>query len=181
MLPTMKWSIQGSIFTAHPTFLLDCQALKMEAVCSSETSVTTYQSTWSNIPEDLELCKYCCEHLKSHNNELKNPTPSSYLPTFSGQCPCCSAFYPLHHTGEIRRDLSCTNSVSILDTFTVSLHVLTGKDKTIRQLQSLPVTYANRMTAFKSAEISVWLDWSIFVCFNVYTPKRGIQSVYIIN
>jgi hypothetical protein len=72
MLPTLKQSIQGSIFRVLPAFPLNCQALKMETVYSSETSVPIYQSTWSNIPEDLELYQYCYEHLISHKNDELN-------------------------------------------------------------------------------------------------------------
>jgi len=30
-----------------------------------KTLVTIYQSTWCNIPEDLNFKKYCCKNLKS--------------------------------------------------------------------------------------------------------------------
>jgi hypothetical protein len=39
--------------------------LKMEAICSSETSVATQQTTRRHIPEDDTLHNYRCENLKS--------------------------------------------------------------------------------------------------------------------
>jgi hypothetical protein len=39
--------------------------LKMEAICSSETSVDTQRTTWRYIPEDGILHNHCCENLKS--------------------------------------------------------------------------------------------------------------------
>jgi hypothetical protein len=40
--------------------------LKMEAICSSETSVATQQTTRHHIPEDDTLHSHCCENLKSY-------------------------------------------------------------------------------------------------------------------
>jgi hypothetical protein len=40
--------------------------LKMEAICSSETSVATQQTTRRHIPEDDTLHKHRCENLKSY-------------------------------------------------------------------------------------------------------------------
>jgi hypothetical protein len=37
----------------------------MEAICSSETSVATQQTTWRQIPEDDTLHNHRCENLKS--------------------------------------------------------------------------------------------------------------------
>jgi hypothetical protein len=41
-------------------------ALKMEAICSSETSVVTQRTTPSHIPEDDILHNHRCENLKSY-------------------------------------------------------------------------------------------------------------------
>jgi hypothetical protein len=41
--------------------------LKMEAICSSETSVATQETTRRHIPEDATLHNHCCENLKSYN------------------------------------------------------------------------------------------------------------------
>jgi hypothetical protein len=43
----------------------------MEAVSSSETSVSIYQTTWRNIPEDSHLDTRCFENLKSHISVLR--------------------------------------------------------------------------------------------------------------
>jgi hypothetical protein len=40
-------------------------ALKLEAICSSKTSVATQQNTWCHIPEDDTLDNDHCENLKS--------------------------------------------------------------------------------------------------------------------
>jgi serine/threonine protein kinase len=39
----------------------------MEAICSSETSVTTQETTRRHIPEDDTLHNHLCENLKSYN------------------------------------------------------------------------------------------------------------------
>jgi hypothetical protein len=54
-----------------PAFtLVSCSAyfstLKMEAICSSETSVDTQLTTRRYIPEDGTLHNHCCENLKSY-------------------------------------------------------------------------------------------------------------------
>jgi hypothetical protein len=41
--------------------------LKMEAICSSETSVETQWTTWRHIPEDDTPHNHGCENLKSYN------------------------------------------------------------------------------------------------------------------
>jgi hypothetical protein len=41
--------------------------LKIEAICSSETSVETERNTWRHIPEDDTLYNHSCENLKSYN------------------------------------------------------------------------------------------------------------------
>jgi hypothetical protein len=41
--------------------------LKMEAMCSSETSVDTKRTTWRYIPEDGTLHNQRCDNLKSYN------------------------------------------------------------------------------------------------------------------
>jgi hypothetical protein len=41
--------------------------LKMEAICSSETSVNTQRVTLRSIPEDGTLPNHRCENLKSYN------------------------------------------------------------------------------------------------------------------
>jgi hypothetical protein len=41
-------------------------ALKMEAICFSETSVDFWRTTWCYIPGDSTLHNHCCENLKSY-------------------------------------------------------------------------------------------------------------------
>jgi hypothetical protein len=43
-------------------------ALMMEAASTSETSITFYQTTWRNNPEDSHLCTRRRENLKSDEN-----------------------------------------------------------------------------------------------------------------
>jgi hypothetical protein len=42
--------------------------LKMEAICSSETSVASQQTTRRHIPEDYTLHNHRCENLKSYKS-----------------------------------------------------------------------------------------------------------------
>jgi hypothetical protein len=42
-------------------------ALKIEAICSSETSIAAQHTTWRHIPEDDTLCNHRCVNLKSYN------------------------------------------------------------------------------------------------------------------
>jgi hypothetical protein len=54
-----------------PAYLLvlaetNSSTLKMEAICSSETSVETQQITQHHIPEDVTLHNHHCENLKSY-------------------------------------------------------------------------------------------------------------------
>jgi hypothetical protein len=42
------------------------ESLKMKAVCSSETLVTIYKSTWHHNPEDHHLHLHHHENLKFH-------------------------------------------------------------------------------------------------------------------
>jgi hypothetical protein len=44
--------------------------LKMEAICSSETSVETQQTTRRHIPEDDSLHNHHCENLKSYMEKV---------------------------------------------------------------------------------------------------------------
>ena len=66
------------------TCVAGSKTLKVEAACFSETSVTVYQSAYSNIPEDCNLrqCKWhfffkCFVREKCHNN--KNLLINTYL------------------------------------------------------------------------------------------------------
>jgi hypothetical protein len=44
--------------------------LKLEAICSSETSVDSQRNTRRYIPEDGTLQNYRCESLKSYNEDF---------------------------------------------------------------------------------------------------------------
>ena len=52
-----------------------------------------YQSTRRDAPEDLDLHERRCEDLKSRSIYLCVQSPSRYLPTSSGQSPCCCVMY----------------------------------------------------------------------------------------
>jgi hypothetical protein len=60
-----------SLPPAYLLFLAEIisSTLKMEAICSSETSVATQQTTRPHIPEDDTLYNHRCENLKSYTLE----------------------------------------------------------------------------------------------------------------
>jgi hypothetical protein len=67
-----KCSIYQYSLRLPPAFtLVSCFAyystLKMDATCSSETSVDFQQTTRCYIPEDRTLHNHCCENLKSYS------------------------------------------------------------------------------------------------------------------
>jgi hypothetical protein len=70
---THRLHLQGrrNNFCLPPVYLLVLaeiisSTLKMEATCSSETSVATQQTIQRYIPEDDTLHNHCCENLKSY-------------------------------------------------------------------------------------------------------------------
>jgi hypothetical protein len=44
---------------------VDCLALKMDVICSFQTSVTVFQRTRRNISEGLNPHQHCCYNFKS--------------------------------------------------------------------------------------------------------------------
>jgi 3-polyprenyl-4-hydroxybenzoate decarboxylase len=66
--------------------------LKREAICSSETSVATQQTTRRHIPEDDTLHNHRCENLKSYNDDDEDVevTSASYQILFDSTVilPC---------------------------------------------------------------------------------------------
>jgi hypothetical protein len=52
-------------FTLHYCSVYSA-TIKVEAICSSETSADFQRTTWCNVPEDSTLYNYGCENLKSH-------------------------------------------------------------------------------------------------------------------
>jgi hypothetical protein len=56
-----------AIFFTLYSCLIYCSTLKMEAICSSETSVDFQLTTRRYIPDDIALLDHCCENLKSYN------------------------------------------------------------------------------------------------------------------
>jgi hypothetical protein len=64
---TVKYSKKSSSYLPAQPFLLDCLTRNMKALHCFETSVTVYQSTRWNVPEDLNLQQYCCENVRSPN------------------------------------------------------------------------------------------------------------------
>jgi hypothetical protein len=48
-----------------PSFFLDCLTLEKKGICCPETSVTKYQSTLHNIPEEQRFCLHSGRSLKS--------------------------------------------------------------------------------------------------------------------
>jgi hypothetical protein len=70
----IRWLCLLSAFT-----LVSCLAyslaLKMEVICSSETSVDFQQSTRHYIPEARMLYNHCCENLKSKSKSHYDQRP----------------------------------------------------------------------------------------------------------
>jgi hypothetical protein len=65
---TVLKDCSGIIFRVRQsknTLFLDCLALKMKALQCFKMLVTSYQSTWHNIPEDLNLQQHCCKNFIS--------------------------------------------------------------------------------------------------------------------
>jgi hypothetical protein len=62
------WSSGQSFWVQIQRFLAEriSSTLKMEAICSSETSVDTQRTTRRYIPEDDTLHNHRCENLKSY-------------------------------------------------------------------------------------------------------------------
>jgi hypothetical protein len=52
-------------------------ALMMDAESNYETSVSLYETTWRNIPEDSSLHTRCREKQKPHQEEKYYSNPSS--------------------------------------------------------------------------------------------------------
>jgi hypothetical protein len=80
IVQALKWRVLSSGFIlVHklclpPAFtLVSCSAysstLKMEAICSSETSVDFQRTTRRYIPEDSNIYNHRCENLKSYKHE----------------------------------------------------------------------------------------------------------------
>jgi hypothetical protein len=73
--PCSPLSINRRFGGAPPCHLLACRflaeiipsTLKMEAICSSETSVDTKRTTWRYIPEVDTLHNHRSKNLKSYN------------------------------------------------------------------------------------------------------------------
>jgi hypothetical protein len=64
---THRLHLQGCHLLACWIFAeLISSTLKMEAICSSETSVETQRTTRRHIPEDDTLPNHRCENLKSY-------------------------------------------------------------------------------------------------------------------
>jgi len=78
-------SISGS---SSPLFF-NCLKLKKVALCSSETSVTIYQSTLGNIPEDLILHQNCHENLISLLSKKKIVKKSHSFEAVVGRSKSC--------------------------------------------------------------------------------------------
>ena len=62
-----SFSIIPANYAAEYPKFLECQALNMEAACSSERSDTIYQMTWCSFPQDLDFDQYFYENLISYS------------------------------------------------------------------------------------------------------------------
>jgi hypothetical protein len=68
ILVSHVWFILYTVCFLVLSCLVHSSTLKTEAVCSSETSVDFYQTTWHYTPEDSTLHNHQCENLKSKRN-----------------------------------------------------------------------------------------------------------------
>jgi hypothetical protein len=84
------WHLLSRWYLAQIIF----STLKLEAICSSETSVDTQRTTRHYIPEDGTVYNHRCENLKSYNahivriRECKLRSIVEFLPMPSGQESC---------------------------------------------------------------------------------------------
>jgi len=53
----------------------------MKALLHFETSLTVYQSTWCNIPEDYNVQRHSCENLRTLRKEAHNKISGRINPT----------------------------------------------------------------------------------------------------
>jgi hypothetical protein len=60
--------ISGDLLGVDLQVIVDVSALKMEAVCSFETLITTHNSTLRDNPEDYHRHLNHCENLKSQHS-----------------------------------------------------------------------------------------------------------------
>jgi hypothetical protein len=72
-------------------YLVTFSTLKMEAICSSETSADFQWDTWHYIPEDGTLNNRRCGYLKSYRKKITNSVELSFLrsrqsPSYSRIC-----------------------------------------------------------------------------------------------
>jgi hypothetical protein len=65
--PVFRLAVYSACHLLTCWFLLKFSStLKMEAICSSEMSVASQQTTRRHIPEDVTLHNHHCENLKSY-------------------------------------------------------------------------------------------------------------------
>jgi hypothetical protein len=64
--PQLKMTVFWDIVPFSLVEIDQCFALVVEAVNTSEMSVSFYKTTQHNIPEDSHLHTRCCENLKSY-------------------------------------------------------------------------------------------------------------------
>ena len=60
VIPYIFQGCSAFVFKVKQSQKQDSLTLKMKAVWSSYTSVTIYQSSWHNIPQDLNHRQHCC-------------------------------------------------------------------------------------------------------------------------
>jgi hypothetical protein len=70
MFTTIRLNLDIHVSIIHPLLSSCALPLIMEAVCTSETSVSSNETTWCYIPEGSHLHTHHHENLVSHINHL---------------------------------------------------------------------------------------------------------------
>jgi hypothetical protein len=122
-LPCTIWRSHGVLMKTQVSWnVTPCRLLDHEdgGIIILSNFLTVYPSTRYNITADLDLHWYCCQNLKSCNNDyLQNSSPSQYLTMFSGKRSYSYIVYLhviqdwsiLHYVPVKTRDFSCSDAL----------------------------------------------------------------------
>jgi hypothetical protein len=145
------------------SMLLSCSAysstLKMEAICSSETSVHFQQTTRRYIPEDSTLHNHCCENLKSYKWDFCWQVESCY----SGASQRILIHHP--HSPSVSPILHLTLQLLWLDYMLCSVR-WGVPDGMLRKWSGGNRPPLPPATLLWSAQLQLWFSWiRLFGCY----------------